>query len=306
VLHRDLAREEEKMKIIETPKENVSNMSSPVSTRIPLPSDVGPTPASSPPTKTSSLAPRRQSTISLSSLNRPAPSLRLDLSDLPPASLRMEEASSLFSSGLRSPATLAPKSARPVDHIVEWITPIPSSSSTDKPVDIDLTLPETGPQLDELGNTADRPLDVDLMGDLFGDNLEANGDMSAGLFSPVAADTLSKGDDDFLQVLGVTDQSDDNMFTSLTTAEIAAPTMLADFAASSGLLPDLGHAASANDSTSFPAEHEGFDLSMSDIDLGFLHSGNQGSEMPVDTSGFNDMDHLFAPQNNDQNVNSNE
>jgi hypothetical protein len=306
VLHRDLAREEEKMKITETPKENVSSLTSPASTRTPLPSDMGPTPASSPPTKTISLAPRRQSTISLSSLNRPAPSLRLDLSDLPPASLRMSTEEALFSSGLRSPATLAPKSARPVDHIVEWMAPLPSSSSTDKPVDIDLTLPETDPQLDELGNTADRPLDVDLMGDLFGDNLEANGDMSGGLFSPVAADTLPKGDDDFLQVLGVTDQNDDSMFTSLTTAEITAPTMLADFAASSALLPDLGHATSAHDSTSFPAGHEAFDLSMSGIDLEFLHGGNQGSEIPVDTSGFDDMDHLFAPQNHEQNVDSNE
>jgi hypothetical protein len=111
----------------------------------------------------------------------------------------------LFSSGpLASPVTLAPKSARPLtnaDIPPDFIAAFEAATdANNRPVDIDLTLPDTEPpdgntnsdvnmSIDAtLGNTADKPIELDLdidmtMSDLFGDT--ADNDPTAGLFSPV-------------------------------------------------------------------------------------------------------------------------
>lgn len=113
------------------------------------------------------LTARRQSTISLSSLNRPQFPHKLDLTS---DALRIspgEFAQSLGGS-LPSPVTLAPKSGRatatsefPPDFMV-------ALAASTRPVDIDLTmLPEEAPTtayvgLDPSLGSADRPIELDL------------------------------------------------------------------------------------------------------------------------------------------------
>lgn len=126
-------------------------------------------------------AARRQSTISLSSLNRPQFPHKLDLSA---AALRINPEE--IQSGLASPVTLAPKSGRitatneyPPDlfaaiHSSMSNGPVPDPSN--RPVDIDLTLDSDPPQTQVgLGNSADKPIELDLdidMADLFSDHVE--------------------------------------------------------------------------------------------------------------------------------------
>ncbi|KAI0757431.1 hypothetical protein C8Q80DRAFT_1333973 [Daedaleopsis nitida] len=142
---------------------------------------------------------RRQSTISFSSLSRPAFPHKLDLS----ASALRIHPDEMIPSGLSSPVTLAPRSARaslPPDLIMAAL-----GDATGRPVDIDLTLEGdmdgmAGPsghaasdgqaQVDSsLGSSADKPieLDIDLDVDMqfFGD-APAGGaaNANAGLFGP--------------------------------------------------------------------------------------------------------------------------
>ncbi|KAI0271614.1 hypothetical protein BC834DRAFT_860445 [Gloeopeniophorella convolvens] len=153
---------------------------------------------------------RRQSTISLSSLNRPQFPHKLDLSA---SALRINpnELAQGLGGGLPSPVTLAPKSGRltsasefPPDFMAAFGPPDMANRS----VDIDLTmLQEQVPAaaLDPpLGSSADRPIELDLesmdidmshvdvdVKTLFGD--EPAPDMStADLFGPpTAADTAA-------------------------------------------------------------------------------------------------------------------
>jgi hypothetical protein len=122
--------------------------------------------------KGSSLPVRRQSTVSISSLQRPAFPHKLDLSS--PA-LRLNPESLTLPSGLASPVMLAPKSS------VSQLAPsFPFTGPGD--VTIDLTLdddvgvgmPQSAPQnIDSaLGNSVDKPielLDIDVDMDIFGD-----------------------------------------------------------------------------------------------------------------------------------------
>ncbi|KAH9043819.1 hypothetical protein EDB85DRAFT_722868 [Lactarius pseudohatsudake] len=136
------------------------------------------------------LAARRQSTISLSSLNRPQFPHKLDLSS---ATLRINPAELAQGlGGLPSPVTLAPKSGR-VTATSEFPPDFMAAlAAANQPVDIDLTmLPEEAPAaahvgLDvALGSSADRPIELDLEGmdidmtnvdtNLFGDTTEAAG-----------------------------------------------------------------------------------------------------------------------------------
>lgn len=112
---------------------------------------------------------RRQSTISFSSLSRPAFPHKLDLS----ASALRIHPEEMIPSGMSSPVTLAPRSARaslPPD--MAGLT-----DSANRPVDIDLTGPDidmAGPRsIDEirhmggaidrsLGSSADKPIELDL------------------------------------------------------------------------------------------------------------------------------------------------
>ena len=169
--------------------------SSPSSIRAPLPPvvDMSSDPSSGQPasvdvimTAPSTSVPlgRRPSAISLSSLHRAPPPLRLDLS-----SLRMSaDEASLFSGGLSSPVTLAPRSARL--STMNEVPPDLMNAFTTSPTDaIDLTESDTvvtdmtavnnnvNISLDPaLGSSADKPIELDLdmdidmsMTDLFGD-----------------------------------------------------------------------------------------------------------------------------------------
>ncbi|KAF9456803.1 hypothetical protein BDZ94DRAFT_315042 [Collybia nuda] len=222
VLQRDIHREERRLQEVEnasiaTRTRSKSTSLSPTSARTALPptsdadiSQVGtahPTPANSPPAPNSIVGPgRRPSAISISSLHRPAFPLKLDLSS---TALRITpEEASLFSTGLASPVTLAPKSARPVgpdEFPPELMAAFASSNGVLNPtVDIDLTVSDTDQDNVKMhvdgnvGNSADKPIELDLdsmdisMTDLFGDAPDSNSaDVTStdGLFSPVVGDT---------------------------------------------------------------------------------------------------------------------
>ena len=118
----------------------------------------------------SSLAMRRQSTISLSSLSRPQVPHKLDLSS---DALRINpvELAQGLGGGLPSPVTLAPKSGRPTatgEFPPDFMAALAASTRS---AEIDLSmLPEEGPTtahigLDpSLGSSADRPIELDLEG----------------------------------------------------------------------------------------------------------------------------------------------
>jgi len=122
----------------------------------------------------SPLAGRRQSAVALSSLQRPTFPHKLDLS-----SLRMnpDDLISLSASGMTSPVTLAPRTARPGTATGEippdLMAAIASSeaAAASHPVDIDLTLDSDSvvePQqmnlnMDSpLGGSVDKPIELDL------------------------------------------------------------------------------------------------------------------------------------------------
>ncbi|KAJ7037534.1 hypothetical protein C8F04DRAFT_1393724 [Mycena alexandri] len=273
VLQRDLAREERRIKEAEAEAEakaksiagrTRSASRSPTSTRIPLPAiDLstaagdGSRPSTadanmSPSLPNSSIAGRRPSAISISSLHRPN-FLKLDLSTI---QITPEEAS-LFSQGLASPVTLAPRSARPYgpNELPPEIMAALASASSDpqsqsqtqpgRPVDIDLTSPDHAPppdvEMTALGNTADKPIELDLdameidmaMSGLFGDgdgDGGGGGDGASstggeGLFTPVIQGPNIRGitgtavkqeeeDDSFLSALSGAGGGDD-IFASL-------------------------------------------------------------------------------------------
>jgi hypothetical protein len=162
------------------------------------------------------MAARRQSTISLSSLNRPQFPHKLDLSS---AALRINPAELAQGlGGLPSPVTLAPKSGRATatsEFPPDFMAALAASEMATRPVDIDLTmLPEEGPAtahvgLDAtLGSSADRPIELDLEGmdidmtsvdvtvgvdvkTLFGD--EPTSGISTALFDDTTGATGSNG-----------------------------------------------------------------------------------------------------------------
>lgn len=110
---------------------------------------------------------RRQSAISLSSLNRSALPPKLDLSS---SSMRISaEEVALFPKGpIPSPVSLAPKSARPTATAdIDLIAAFASAAAGGQRVDIDLTEPDSPPTMmtgvdTSLGNTADKPIELDL------------------------------------------------------------------------------------------------------------------------------------------------
>lgn len=224
MLQRDLGRERKRLQDAEkaavasrTRSKSLSR--SPTSTRVPLPGSssdaasaepltIEQRPQMSPPPTSGGSggsAGRRGSTISLSSLHRPAFPHKLDISS---TTLRLTaEEVSMFSSGpLASPVSLAPKSARPSTNtdIPDFMAAFGAATdANNRPVDIDLTLPDTDPPGGNvnpdvrmnagLGNSVDKPIELDLdgmdidMSDLFGDTVENGSNDSAGLFSPATA-----------------------------------------------------------------------------------------------------------------------
>ncbi|KAI0063106.1 hypothetical protein BV25DRAFT_1824656 [Artomyces pyxidatus] len=142
------------------------------------------TPQASPPIPgTTTHSARRYSTVALSTLNRPQFPHKLDLSA---AALRINPEEITQGLGLASPVTLAPKSGRLTatnEFPPDFIAALASSDPANRPVDIDLTLPDTDPSVSAhlpgdsaLGSSADRPIELDLdsmdidMQDLFGDD----------------------------------------------------------------------------------------------------------------------------------------
>ncbi|KAF8641225.1 hypothetical protein AX17_000859 [Amanita inopinata Kibby_2008] len=156
---------------------------------------------------------RRPSAISISSLHRPIIPPKLDLSS---TSFRMPEDPSLFSGGLASPVTLAPKSARPMgaNEFPPELMAAFASAANDSggSVDVDLTMQDAGDQLPmsldtAAGSSVDKPIELDLdsmeidMSDLFGDSSEHENPTSTktpvdGIFSP----TGSQIDNDVRQI----------------------------------------------------------------------------------------------------------
>jgi hypothetical protein len=146
---------------------------------------------------------RRQSAISISSLQRPVLPHKLDLSM---ASFRFEEAS-IFTSGIASPVTLAPKSARPLDYPPDLMVPFTGTEAANQGVGIDLDIAAVeastsattadqmsislDPSVDD--GAGDKSITLDLgafsmpnMSDFFGDPTEANSNDPDGakLFAP--------------------------------------------------------------------------------------------------------------------------
>lgn len=106
---------------------------------------------------------RRPSAISISSLHRPAFPHKLDLSSV---SFRMPTDENAIQSGLGSPVTLAPKSARPTgaNDLPDFIFPS-GSDSTSRPPDVDLTIPDIMPSTSvdlSAGGSSDKPIELDL------------------------------------------------------------------------------------------------------------------------------------------------
>ncbi|KAK7029690.1 hypothetical protein VNI00_014388 [Paramarasmius palmivorus] len=248
VLQRDLQQEQQRIKDAEAAANAMRKSPSPIpaSTDIPMDSEpeatqtneVSSNPSQSP-VQGSILSGRRQSTISMSSLHRPALPPKLDLSA---TALRLstDDPTSFLTSGgrLPSPVTLAPKSARPTDYSDLMAAFGGTGDSSSNPVDIDLTIPEsdTSGNLhlhlnDSIGDSADKPIELDMGSiegidmpmDLFGDSDETasnnRGDVE-NLFSPVEGPEDSnaaqnKTDTSFLSSLGVTANTNNDLFSSL-------------------------------------------------------------------------------------------
>ncbi|KAH9927458.1 uncharacterized protein BXZ73DRAFT_48827 [Epithele typhae] len=191
VLQRDLAREEARIKAEEEAA---------AASKVPSPAASGMTPPSSP--QPSELLPdgslrarvtsvnitpaRRQSTISLSSLSRPAFPPRLDLSA---SALRINPDEMMIPSGFSSPVTLAPRTARAQSHPPPDILMPFAGDPAARPVDIDLTVDADiamaaagDPVLDPgLGSSVDKPIELDIdMGDMGDISFFANGPGASG------------------------------------------------------------------------------------------------------------------------------
>ncbi|KIK97883.1 hypothetical protein PAXRUDRAFT_824463 [Paxillus rubicundulus Ve08.2h10] len=220
ILKRDLAREERRAREAEQAAISAQAAKSPMLNRIPLPpieaNDATMLPPSatrqgSPPGPMANMPGRRQSAISLSSLNRNPFPLKLDLSS---SSMRISaEEAAMFPKGLvPSPVSLAPKSARPsatadIDLMAAFASAA-AVNSVGPSVDIDLTVSDSPSMMTgvdhALGNSADKPIELDLDGidiemsnmtDLFGDAAESSsGDGQTAvdsLFSPDTSAPLS-------------------------------------------------------------------------------------------------------------------
>ncbi|KAJ7748486.1 hypothetical protein DFH07DRAFT_1062507 [Mycena maculata] len=354
VLQRDLAREERRIKEAEAEAEAKANAiagrtrsasRSPTSTRIPLPaidltaanrdSSSRPStadPALSPPLSSSSITgPGRRSTISMNALQRPGPPLKLDLSAV---RITAEEAS-LFTHGLASPVTLAPRSARPFgpnELPPDLMAALASASSSDaaRPVDIDLTGaddPHPDVEMTSVGNTADKPIELDLdameidmaMSDLFGDADSASnngGSAVEGLFTPVIpvpdmvhslGDTKVKEEEEsFLSALG---GGSDDIFASLganphggahSAASGSAPPGSMSTPSPGNLLASFSHMGDSSESghaSNLPGEGApSYDLDS--LDLSNLSPGFFGDVQNSDMAF--DMEELLSMGGGDQ------
>lgn len=258
---------------------------------------------------------RRQSAISLSSLHRPQVPLKLDLSS---SSLRMTaEEVALFSKGLPSPVSLAPKSARQASAAdIDLMAALAAANASTQHVDIDLTVDDSSPTMmtginTSLGNSADKPIELDLE-EFFGDGPAlAEGD---GLFTPTtttdAGTSLAAGDgphakdtkpnDISMEILGTLTVEGGNHSTNVFgTMQGASPgeqvnsanhhgppggnissspaSLLASFTGQSQLVPDNEHMQTPFDFTT--------------IDLGIFGGQNSDGGLGMDMDAFLSMPH---------------
>lgn len=201
-LKRDAKLEEQKIKeaemaAIATRTRSKSKSLSPKSARLPLPqipgvlhditvdSAVDPATLQAPNLAQSDLllsssAPlsRRTSAISMSSLHRPPFPHRIDIPPSPYLRIVPEEVS-MFTSGLASPVTLAPRSARPSatsEYPPDFMAAFAGADASNGTVGIDLTIPNLtshdglGSSVDQMamvvdpaiGSSADKPIELDL------------------------------------------------------------------------------------------------------------------------------------------------
>ncbi|KAK7064711.1 hypothetical protein R3P38DRAFT_2826089 [Favolaschia claudopus] len=351
VLQRDLGREERRIKEAEAEAEAKANSiagrtrsasRSPTSTRTALPPMEVTTnmegspppvadPAMSPTLSNSSIAGRRPSAISISSLQRPNLPLKLDLSS---SALRITaEEASLFSQGLASPVTLAPRSARPYgpnELPPEIMAALASASATadpqPRPVDIDLTGADNpAPDVDmaTIGNTADKPIELDLdameidraMSDLFGDTADSNSNAGDGLFTPVVpvpdiAHTLGGADGTNIKVeeesfLNALSGDGEDVFASLRGSHgpQAAPgsagpppSILASFSQQMGEgTSDAANQPGGSNPTSYDLES----LDLTNLGAGFFENAEH-TDMNADMNIF-DMEELLSMGGEEEN-----
>ncbi|KAF7367376.1 hypothetical protein MSAN_00800100 [Mycena sanguinolenta] len=342
---RDLAREERRIKQAEAEAEAKANSvagrtrsasRSPTTARIPLPpidpTDVQPPaadPALSP--QASSLIGRRPSAISISSLQRPNLPLKLDLSS---SALRItpEEAASLFSQGLSSPVTLAPRSARPFgpgELPPEIIAALASASSAPSAgpsdgqsqgqrVDIDLTSPDrTMPsdvEMAGLGNSADKPIELDLdameidmaMSDLFGDGDGGSNAGDAGLFTPVGIkqeedassflSALGGGGDDMFGGAGGSGVGDAPPSTPNALLASFSQQMGGDLSQQMGVGGDLSQQMGAQPDASHSNDGGNYDLSaldLTNLGAGFFADSQHDADADMGMGMF-DMEQLLG------------
>lgn len=182
--------------------------------------------------------PRRQSTVSLSSLQRPNFQHKLDLSS---ASMRINP-EELFSipSVLSSPVTLAPKSSH---RVLPQELVMAALSEANRPVDIDLTVTSADMQIQHVagaaasldptaGTSADKPIELDLDMDMDIFNAAANGASGASnqqMFSQPSAmsiigpDLKPKQEEDFFKNALNAGTASGNMGDILTSLGGGAP-----------------------------------------------------------------------------------
>ncbi|KAF8887764.1 hypothetical protein BD779DRAFT_1786028 [Infundibulicybe gibba] len=318
VLQRDLRREEKR--IADAEAASSSNLMvtdplppEPTATAESTRGSAQPTPTNSPPAPSSANLPgRRPSAISISSLHRPAFPLKLDLSS---TALRISpEEASMFSTGLASPVTLAPKSARalgPNEFPPELMAAFAPASSVDvanRTVDIDLTVPDNNQVSNDVemimdsnvGSSADKPIELDLesmeidmatMTDLFGDADSSSNDANNavdGLFSPVvggpensivSSDMSVKMEKDervFLDALEVGHRAnEDDIFTSVNTnTDNSVNQALKGPALSSQSVPSPGSILAGFPS---PSQLNALDsIDLSNLDAGFFGNDTEG------------------------------
>ncbi|KAI0638960.1 hypothetical protein C8Q77DRAFT_1151984 [Trametes polyzona] len=254
ILQRDLAREEQRLKAEEEAAAAAPKLPSPSSSTIATTTP----PASPSQTQTETLPDgtqrpkpsvptpaRRQSTISLSSLQRPAFPHKLDLSA---SALRLHP-EEMIPSGLSSPVTLAPRSAR-ASLAPDLVMALSGGGDpTSRAVDIDLTVDQDmmmsaaaaaaaadGANLDSaLGNSADKPIELDFDMEFLGDaGAGASGAAGQNIFDtapqggqgeikPKVEDGMDMDILNALQSVG-TSGSNDDLFASLSGAASSSNT----------------------------------------------------------------------------------
>ncbi|KAI8983347.1 hypothetical protein BD414DRAFT_463357 [Trametes punicea] len=328
VLQRDLTREEQRLKAEEEAAAAAPKLPSPTT------STVAPTtPPGSPgqsqtetlpdgtqrPKPPGPMPARRQSTISLSSLQRPAFPHKLDLS----ASALRIHPEEMIPSGLSSPVTLAPRSARtsiPPDLVMAAL-----GDAANRPVDIDLTVDadidmtgasgsgNLGQQsLDpSLGSSADKPIELDLDIDMefFGSEDGASHNANRDLFGAEAAPATTGAGQNQQQIKPKEEDNMDmdilNALQSVETFSSLGETTISNNAAASTNAPGDSDSqkapsgtanaqpgeAAGQTSTAAPGQDNQFDLQNFDISAlnsSFFTEQAGGSDMNM-----MDMDDIF-------------